>query len=229
MEPVDLRPSARLIRAAAARAAARAEVTEREDLLDRLAPVPSAPDAQRDAANPAGRRGAAPSVAAATAAGNGATATAGAGDEGAGNPPRQVLRGPAIRTTAVAVAIERGSVEALHYRDWFDLLTEAGYQVAGKDPLAVFLSQLSRSPLVRRSTQAGVYEIDRRAPGRLRRELDELHRELRNLTTGAPATPDLQAVRAKRKELTAAINRTERALEEAEAGLGEHPARRVAN
>ena len=52
--------------------------------------------------------------------------------------------------------------------------------VAGKDPLAVFLTQLSRSPAVRKGAQPGVYELDRQAPARLRATLDDLHEQLRD-------------------------------------------------
>ena len=72
------------------------------------------------------------------------------------------LRGPAIRETAVRMLAERGG-EALHYREWFELVTRAGYEIAGKHPPSVFLSQLSRSPAVRKGTRAGVYET--RPPG----------------------------------------------------------------
>ena len=44
----------------------------------------------------------------------------------------------------------------------------AGHEIAGKDPLAVFLTQLSRSPVIRKGTRAGVYELDPTAPQRLR-------------------------------------------------------------
>ncbi len=60
--------------------------------------------------------------------------------------------------------VERGG-EALHYREWFELLTATGHEIAGKDPLAVFLTQLSRSPALRKGARAGVYELDRQAAG----------------------------------------------------------------
>jgi hypothetical protein len=130
------------------------------------------------------------------------------------------LRGPAIRLAAVRVILEHPKrPDALHYRDWFAALEDAGHVVAGKDPLAVFLTQLSRSPAVRKGTQSGVYELDRAAPHRLRARLDALHHQLRNLTAAAGATADLAGVRARRAEITAEITRTEKALEEAEALL----------
>ena len=97
--------------------------------------------------------------------------------------------------------------EALHYREWFELLDD---DVAGKDPLAVFLTQLSRSPAIRKGARPGVYELDRQAAARLRATLDDLHEQLRGLTTGT----DLTAIRARRAQLTAEIGRTEKALEE---------------
>jgi hypothetical protein len=225
MRPSTIMPSTRLLRAAAAERAdvarqrerlhARREtlvaqvdeidaslaaLDERESLLGRLAPeCPSTP--ATNGAEPvqphALQRRAAK----------------------APNGDRTALRGPAIREVAVSLLAARGGADALHYRAWFDLLTDAGYQVAGKDPLAVFLTQLSRSPLIRKSTQAGVYEIDRDAPHRLTRQLSSLQTKLRE-TTNAPSTPNLGEIRAQREELVNAIRHVERALEEAERVLG---------
>jgi hypothetical protein len=161
------------------------------------------------------RPGSAPVVSA--AAGNGVSAPGASPDEN-----RTVLRGPAIREAAVRVLIAQpGPIEALHYRRWYELLVETGFRIAGKDPLAVFLTQLSRSPLVRKASAPGVYEVDRQAPLRIRQRLDRLQAELREVTVGAPghiatASPiELGAVRARRHELDLAISQQERALEEA--------------
>jgi chaperonin cofactor prefoldin len=140
-------------------------------------------------------------------------------------PPNETgaapLRGPAIRRVAVEVLRARPDrPQAMHYRDWFEALRAAGYAVAGKDPLAVFLTQLSRSPAVRRGTQSGVYELDPGAPRRLRERLDALHAELRGLTAAPSTTADLTAIRARRAAITTEITRVEKALEEAEAVLG---------
>lgn len=127
----------------------------------------------------------------------------------------RILRGPAIRETAVRVLLNRGGIDAVHYREWFEFVREAGYSVAGKDGLAVFLTQISRSPVVRKTTQSGVYELDRRAPQRLRQELEILQREMRELT-GRASTGDLSEIRARRERLSTAIGKVERALEEAQ-------------
>jgi chaperonin cofactor prefoldin len=148
-------------------------------------------------------------------------ATAEASDHGS----RPVLRGPAIRAAAVRVLLGHPrQPEALHYRDWFDLLAQSGYAVAGKDPLAVFLTQLSRSPLVRRGTQSGVYELELQAPTHLRRQLDDLQAQLRDLTaTASRSTTDLGTLRRRRTALNAAISKVEKALEEAEETLRNPP------
>jgi hypothetical protein len=177
-----------------------ADVRERERLLDRLAPRAADHDTVGAVTAEAGAEIAAARYAAAQTA----------GDEG-----RTVLRGPAIRETAVRLLVQAGDAEALHYRDWYERVHKAGYAVAGKDPVAVFLTQLSRSPALRKSTQAGVYELDRFAPARLRARLEELHAELRELTTTPGPAADLAAIRAQREELNSEIGQTEKALEEA--------------
>ncbi|HEV3000039.1 MAG TPA: hypothetical protein VGW75_04795 [Solirubrobacteraceae bacterium] len=231
MTPAAPPPSARLLRAAEAeradlarhRARLEAErerlrteleridaglvdVRERERLLDRLAPRTADDDVDMTVTTLAPGRAAGVPARTAEEAEN-----ARAGDEAL----RTVLRGPAIRETAVGLLVEAGDAEALHYRDWYERVRAAGYAVAGKDPLAVFLTQLSRSPALRRSTQAGVYQLDRSAPARLRGRLEELHEELRELPTSPGATADLAQIRARREELNAEIGQTEKALEEA--------------
>jgi hypothetical protein len=171
-------------------------VDERVALLDRLAPAP----------RPA-RDGGVTALPAATRD----QARAG----------REVLRGPAIRERAVRVLVEQPELtDALHYREWFQLIVDAGYDIAGKKPLAVFLTQLNRSPAVRRSTAPGVYELDRRAGHRLRGELERLQRELRELTSTPADTADLAEIRTRRETVMITISQTERALEEAERQLG---------
>jgi len=144
------------------------------------------------------------------------TAPRGGADTASGAAPRAVLRGPAVREAAIRVLLEQPEpIEALHYRRWYELLLEAGLEVAGKDPLAVFLTQLSRSPLVRKASAPGVYEVDRQAPLRIRQRLDRLQAELREVTVATPGPIELGAVRARRHELDLAISQQERALEEA--------------
>jgi chromosome segregation ATPase len=219
-------PSSRLLRAAAAeqgdlarhrdrltdrREALLAELRQLDDALtvvdDRLSMLErlTGPPAQADAVDDAHASRRSESVAAARR--DGAQTR---------DPATEVLRGPAIRETAVRVVIGQPQrIEALHYRRWYDLLQEAGYAVAGKDPVAVFLTQVTRSPVVRKATKPGVYEVDRQAPLRIRQRLDRLQTELRELAATPSAPVDLGAVRARRHELDLEISQHERALEEA--------------
>ena len=183
------------------------EVAERETLLDRLVGISAGDE---------------PDI------GEGLTRRAADEDIDEGDEAKTVLRGPDIRREAVrALLAHPRRPEALHYRDWFTLLQEAGFAVGGKDPLATFLTQLSRSPAVRKSTQAGVYELDRDAPRRLRRRRDELQDELRALTATPAQGAEGAAVRARRTELNSELGRVEKALEEVEA-LFEAPAAALA-
>lgn len=125
------------------------------------------------------------------------------------------LRGPEIRRAALEVLLGLPArPQALHYREWYDEVLRAGYRISGKNPLAVFLTQLNRSPVVRKGSQAGVYELDRTAPRRLRRELEELQRQLRDVA--AESGYDREEVRQRRHRLTIEIGRVEKSLEEAD-------------
>ncbi|WP_028065439.1 hypothetical protein [Solirubrobacter soli] len=132
------------------------------------------------------------------------------GDDGA-------LRGPEIREVAVRLLVDNGR-ESMHYREWFELLQRAGHEIAGKDPHAVFLTQIRRSPAVRRGTRAGFYELDRGAFHRLRLHIDGLQRELAAIPP--TATHDGAVIRARRSRLNTEIGRAERAIEEVARVLG---------
>jgi hypothetical protein len=71
------------------------------------------------------------------------------------------LRGRRLREVAVEVLTARlGAGEAIHYRAWFQLLREQGYSVAGKDPVATFLAQVSRSDRVEAiGSRSGLYAL----------------------------------------------------------------------
>jgi hypothetical protein len=73
------------------------------------------------------------------------------------------LRGHKLRAAAIQILARRiGLRQPIHYRDWYQMLTEeAGRDVEAKDPLATFLVQISRSPLVAKAdNQPGVYLLD---------------------------------------------------------------------
>lgn len=135
-----------------------------------------------------------------------------------------LLRGTAVRETAVRLLIaDRHAARPIHYREWFALLQRAGFEVAGKDPLAVFLTQISRAPMIRRSTAAGMYELDRAAPDRLHNRLSRLQADLRRTTAPPTSTTDLAAIRAERDDIMSQIAQIERALEECARVLSDDP------
>jgi hypothetical protein len=133
-------------------------------------------------------------------------------------PGTTVLRGQAIREAAVrAIASSPRAFEPLHYKDWYELLRGEGVMPAGKVPLATFLTQLGRSPVVTRTSSQGVYMLDHEFPERARRQLEQLRRQLRD-SHDDPVGADpaaLAVARERRSELLAEVERLERELEEA--------------
>jgi hypothetical protein len=140
----------------------------------------------------------------------------------AGGDARRELSGGAIRAVAVPLLLRERGPGPIHYTDWLDLLRAEGLEVIGKRPEAVFLSQVSRSPLVRATTKAGYYEIDLAAPQRLEDELRRQKTKLATVMIEDPQNPkDSEARREARRELQLSISRLERKLSEAEAALEE--------
>lgn len=60
------------------------------------------------------------------------------------------LRGQRLRDVAIQILKRhiKGEAVAVHYREWYDLVVRDGYRIAGKDPVATFLTQVSRAPEV---------------------------------------------------------------------------------
>jgi hypothetical protein len=71
------------------------------------------------------------------------------------------LRGERLREVALDVLRAKvGGGEPIHYRKWFDALVDAGYRVSGKDPLASFLTQVSRiDPVEKVGRRSGLYRL----------------------------------------------------------------------
>lgn len=71
------------------------------------------------------------------------------------------LRGQRLREVAIEIlSREVGPGQAIHYRQWYGLLTAAGYRVAGRDPLATFLIQIQRADGIQRVGQrSGRYQL----------------------------------------------------------------------
>lgn len=72
-----------------------------------------------------------------------------------------VLRGQQLQEVAVALLRQkRPAGEPVHYKVWYEMLVEAGARVAGKDPLATFLTQIARAPEVESvKPRSGLYRL----------------------------------------------------------------------
>jgi hypothetical protein len=128
----------------------------------------------------------------------------------------------------VAVRLLAASEQArqpIHYSEWFAALGRAGFGVAGQDPLATFLTQISRSPVVEKTDGPGVYRLNLDTPHRLHTRLRELQRELSQLHDGQQTLEAVISIRERRAQITSEIARVERELEEAVAALGIEPGR----
>ncbi len=71
------------------------------------------------------------------------------------------LRGERLREVALEV-LQRlsASGDPVHYRVWFDALVEAGFRVSGRDPLASFLTQITRIARVESvGRRSGLYRL----------------------------------------------------------------------
>lgn len=71
------------------------------------------------------------------------------------------LRGQRLQEIAVQVLREKkGAGAVVHYREWYGLLVDAGGRVAGKDPVATFLTQVARAPEVESvRPRSGLYRL----------------------------------------------------------------------
>jgi hypothetical protein len=136
-------------------------------------------------------------------------------------PPAGFLRGAQIRLFGVRLlAASSEGHRPIHYTAWFELLQKAGYGIEARDPLATFLTQVSRSPVVVRGSEPGTYFLDREAPLRLAEELRSLHLELSRLHDGQQTIDGVVSIRERRLDLTTKISQVERALHEALETLG---------
>jgi hypothetical protein len=136
---------------------------------------------------------------------------------------REVLSGASIRRIAgQIVARSEDPLRARHYTEWFQELVARGYAVAGRDPLAAFLTQLNRSPVVRRESKPGTYRLDFEVVAEIERQLLELNQRLARLHQGQQTIEGIASVRDERERITRSIDQLERTLAEAHATL--HPA-----
>ena len=135
----------------------------------------------------------------------------------AGSSGRQILRGASIREVAIPLLLKEIGENPIHYKHWYELLERAGYEVVGKRPDAVFLNQVTRSPLVKGSTQPGIYLLDLEAMDRLRAALEE--QESRLAEASAVEIPadsrDFKDHVEQNHELATSVARLRRQLDEA--------------
>jgi hypothetical protein len=135
----------------------------------------------------------------------------------------EALQGQRLREEAVRILVEkRGTRQPIHYKEWYGLLREAGLSALGKDPVATFLTQITRSPLVRRvDGRGGVYQVDpASAYEQAREELAVAVRELALAEDGVAATAahngeatsSVGRVRGAQEKLTAAQRRLDAIL-----------------
>jgi len=123
----------------------------------------------------------------------------------------EALRGRRLREAAVEIAARRrGLGEPIHYREWFELLRAEGHSIGGKDPLATFLTEMTRSPVVlRQPEQPGVYRVDLEAGG------DQAVRKLEQAQSMVAAT-SAELAEARERGDAAAIEDLTRRLAAAE-------------
>jgi hypothetical protein len=73
----------------------------------------------------------------------------------------ETLRGQRLRNVAIQVLKRhRGEAVAVHYREWYELVVHDGHRVAGKDPIATFLTHVSRAPEIEPvGRRSGLYRL----------------------------------------------------------------------
>jgi hypothetical protein len=71
------------------------------------------------------------------------------------------VRGQKLRELAVDILRQKkGGRAVIHYRDWYALVLESGVRVRGKDPVASFLTQVSRADGVESvRPRSGLYRL----------------------------------------------------------------------
>lgn len=74
----------------------------------------------------------------------------------------QYLRGNQLKVVAVEVLSSHLDLreKPIHYKDWFELVREAGYFIGGKNPLATFLTAISQNDRVEsQGKRSGMFSL----------------------------------------------------------------------
>jgi hypothetical protein len=124
------------------------------------------------------------------------------------------LRGQRLAAVALELLVTRQPVgRPIHYRDWFRLVVESGHRVVGRNPLASFLTEIARSPLVEPAAPGnGVYRVDlEAAEARAESNVRQAETELAAAQVALESTPGdadrRTAVIAAKRRRTAAERR----------------------
>jgi hypothetical protein len=144
-------------------------------------------------------------------------------------PAGKVLRGRELREAATRVLFATyGPDRDVHYRAWLDEVLKAGIDIVGKDPVAAFLTNVSRSPIVARGDEPGAYRIDTGVAAELRSKLAEAEAELADVVAviARESNPG-EDLREHRARLAANVRRLEGQGAEADRVLAAGDARRV--
>lgn len=134
---------------------------------------------------------------------------------GGAAPGELRLAGGQLRAQLARSALRRDPGEPAHWRRWLAWLREDGYDAAGKSPEATFLTQLTRSPLVRRANREAVYVLDVALVRALRERLRALDERLRHLPPPDQLALLDDGARITRRQVQLEIDRIERGLREA--------------
>jgi hypothetical protein len=125
------------------------------------------------------------------------------------------LSGARLREAAIQSVLKRGEVNRpIHHTQWLAWLRADGFEPAGKRPENVFLTQIGRSPLVRRGVEPGIYVVEPGLVIELEEQLRALHEQFATLPP--PDQMSLIAEQGQRsQQLQIDINRVARQLHEA--------------
>ena len=111
-------------------------------------------------------------------------------------PPPTAIGGKALVREAVQHVLPG---EAINYMKWFERITAAGVLVSGVEPPNAFLTNITRCPLVVRSSKRGVYSVEPERADELRRKYERQTRTVYALTElpkpGTDAWKELMALR----------------------------------
>lgn len=133
-----------------------------------------------------------------------------------------VLKGAQIREFAVSLVVgSRHAEEGIHYKTWFDLVSAQGIHLSGKDPVATFLTQISRSPVVKKSERPGVYLIDFAFPDAALARILELE-QIANSSVGGDSESSIDEIETQRvahRTAKTEVRALQRALDEASRSL----------